>query len=92
MSQKQSNVKMYGMVGGVIAGIAIALFAYLMFYVLPELTTERVKLIANTDNGCIIETMDGFAVNIGPCEGNAGDYIVASYDTKVKERAAMMNP
>lgn len=52
----------------------------------------EVQLIANTDNGCIVEIIDGFAVNIGPCEGEAGDYIVASYDVKVKERAALMNP
>lgn len=92
MSQKQSSLRMYGIVGGVIAGVAIALFAYLMFYTAPDLVTERVKLIANTPNGCIVETSDGFAVNVGACQGNPGDFIVASYDAKLKERAAMMNP
>lgn len=27
-----------------------------------------------------------------PCDGNSDEFIVATYDTKVKERAALMNP
>ena len=72
--------------------ILSALFAYLMFYTAPEEVTERVKVIAVTDEGCIAETMDGFAVNIGPCSAQEGDFIVALVDQKTKERAAAMNP
>ena len=54
---------------------------YFMFYV------DIIFLMS-----CIVETSDGFAVNIGPCDGNPGEFIVATYDAKVKEREALMNP
>ena len=63
-----------------------------MFYTSPEHTMEMVKIIAITENGCIAETMDGFAVNIGNCNGNPGQYVNALVDQKIKERAAAMNP
>jgi len=53
---------------------------------------ETVKIVANTESGCIAETMDGFPVNIGPCDANEGDIISAKVDTKLKERAAAVNP
>jgi len=77
---------------GVIAIGAVLLFAYLMWYVSPEVYTERVEVIAVTEAGCIAETYDGFAVNIGNCQVEAGEYVNASIDKKVKERAALMNP
>ena len=79
-------------VSGILAVIGISLFEYLMFYTAPEEITERVKIIAITDEGCIAETMDGFAVNIGQCSAQEGDFIVALVDQKTKERAAAMNP
>ena len=79
-------------IGGVIAIGAVLLFAYLMWYVTPEENMETVKVIAITEAGCIAETLDGFAVNIGDCQSQPGEYISASVDQKVKERAAMMNP
>ena len=79
-------------VGGVIALAAVLLFAYLMFYTSPEENMERVKVIAVTEEGCIAETMDGFAVNIGDCQAQSGDYVMAPIDQKTKERAAAMNP
>jgi hypothetical protein len=36
--------------------------------------------------------MDGFAVNIGQCSAQEGDYVVASVDQNVKNRSAAMNP
>jgi len=71
---------------------AIVLFVYLMWYVAPEEHTERVKVIAVTETGCIAETYDGFAVNIGNCQVQPGEYANAIIDKKVKERAAAMNP
>lgn len=79
-------------VGGVIAVGAILLFAYLMWYVAPEENIETVKVIAVTESGCIAETMDGFAVNIGQCDQQPGEYTTALVDKKLKERAAAMNP
>lgn len=80
------------LVGGSIALGAVLLFAYLMWYVDPEHNMEMVKVIAVTDKGCIAETLDGFAVNIGDCKAQPGSYIDALVDQKVKQRAAAMNP
>lgn len=91
-SKKSSDKKSLLIVSGILAAIGIALFAYLMFYTAPEEIMERVKIIAVTDSGCIAETSDGFAVNIGQCQAQEGDFIVAPVDQKLKERAAAMNP
>ena len=48
--------------------VAVGLFAYLIWYVSPDEVTEQVKVVANTEDGCIAESLDGFAVNIGPCD------------------------
>ena len=53
---------------------------------------EMVKIIAVTEEGCIAETLDGFSVNIGDCNGEPGQYVDAPVDQKAKERAAAMNP
>jgi len=36
--------------------------------------------------------MDGYAVNIGDCNAQPGQYVDALVDQKTKERAALMNP
>ena len=68
------------------------LLAYLTWYMSPDEITEQVKIIANTSDGCIAESFDGFSINIGPCDAKIGDVIVGTYDGKINERAAMMNP
>lgn len=87
-----SNRNSTFIVGGIIAIGAILLFAYLMWYVAPEENVETVKIIAVTEDGCIAETLDGFAINIGDCQSQPGQYIAAKVDKKTKERAALMNP
>jgi hypothetical protein len=87
-----SNIKSLVIVGGVIAIGALLLFAYLMWYVAPDENIERVKIIVVTEAGCIAETYDGFAVNIGKCLDKPGEYVLAPVDQKTKERAAAMNP
>lgn len=91
-SNNPSNNKSLLVIGGAIAVVSILLFAYLMWYVAPDEYTERVKVIAVTDSGCVVETFDGFAVNIGDCQVESGEYVDAVIDKKVKERAALMNP
>ena len=76
----------------VIIGAAASLYGYLTWYVSPDYVTERVRIVANTADGCIAESSDGFSVNIGPCDAEPGDHIVGTYDAKIKERRAMMNP
>ena len=91
-SSSSSSKKSLLVVGGVIAVGAVLLFAYLMWYVSPETYTEKVEVIAVTEAGCIAETYDGFAVNIGDCKAQQGEYVNAVIDKKVKDRAAAMNP
>ncbi len=91
-SGKSSNKNSIFIISGVILVGAVLLSAYLMWYVAPDEYIERVKVIAITDAGCIAETFDGFAVNIGDCQVKQGEYANAIIDKKVKERAAAMNP
>ena len=89
---KKSGMNSTILVGGIIAAGAVVLFAYLMFYTAPEQNMEMVKVIAVTESGCIAETLDGFSVNIGECQAQPGDSVMAPVDQKAKERAASMNP
>jgi hypothetical protein len=73
-------------------GVASSSLVYLAWYMEPDEVTEKVKIIANTADGCIAESFDGFSVNIGPCDAEAGDVIVGTYDGKINERAILMNP
>ena len=91
-SEKRSNSKDIAIVGGIIAIGAMLLFAYLMWYVAPEEVVQRVKVVAVTEAGCIGETYDGYAVNIGECDVEPGEYTIAPVDEKLKDRAAQMNP
>jgi len=91
-SNKKSGKNTTLIIAGVIALGAGLLFAYLMFYTAPAEKIEIVKIIAVTNDGCIAETMDGFSVNIGDCDGQPGQYVNALVDQKVKDRAAAMNP
>lgn len=75
-----------------IIGVAGSLFGYLTWYVSPDEVTERVEVIANTADGCIAESFDGFPVNIGPCDAEPGEVIDGTYDAKIKEREILMNP
>jgi len=91
-SDKKSGKNTTLIIAGVIVLGAGLLFAYLMFYTAPAEKIEMVKIIAITNDGCIAETMDGFSVNIGDCNGQPGQYVNALVDQKVKDRAAAMNP
>lgn len=90
--KESSDKKSLLIVSGILASIGISLFAYLMFYTAAEEKVEWVKVIAVTQSGCIAETLDGFAVNIGDCQAQEGEYVFVPVDQKVKERAAAMNP
>ena len=90
--RNSSSIKSTLAVSGVILMGATLLLAYLMWYVAPDEYTERVIIIAVTDAGCIAETFDGYAVNVGDCQVPEGEYFNASIDKKLKERAALMNP
>ena len=89
---KEQNKKSLGIIVGILAAIFVAGLAYMIFYTAPAETLETVKVIAVTEEGCIAETLDGFAVNIGECQAQPGQYISAIVDQKLKDRAAAMNP
>ncbi|WP_299292014.1 hypothetical protein [Nitrosopumilus sp.] len=91
-SENKSTSRDIPIVGGIIAVCALLLFAYPMWYVAPEEVVQRVKVIAVTEAGCIGETYDGYAVNIGDCFVEPGEFTIAPVDQKLKERAAQMNP
>lgn len=91
-SPKKSSKNSLFAIGGIIGAGAVLLFVYLMWYVAPEESIERVRVVAVTKDGCIAETSDGFAVNIGMCNAEPDEYIVVPVDKKVRERAALMNP
>jgi hypothetical protein len=91
-TDKKSSKNTTLIIAGAIVLVAVLLFAYLMFYTTPAETLELVKVIAVTDDGCVAETMDGYAVNIGDCNAKSGQYVNALVDQKTKERAALMNP
>ena len=91
-TKTSSNTRSMLIIGGVIAAVAVSLLVYLMWYTAPVEIEERVKVIANTAEGCIVETLDGYAINVGPCDFEPEEYIFAPIDQKLKERAALMNP
>jgi hypothetical protein len=91
-SKKSSGKRSLLIVSGILTAIGFSLFAYLMFYTAAEETTEWVKVIAVTETGCIAETLDGFAFNIGQCQTQEGEFVIAVVDQKVKQRATAMNP
>lgn len=87
-----SSKKPIIMIAGIIGGIALLGLTYMTVFVAPDLRDEMVKIISVTESGCIAETMDGFAVNIGKCNAQPGELIMAQVDQKVKQRAKAMNP
>ena len=91
-SKNSSNAKNVAIVGGILAVMGISLLAYLMWYVSPAEVMERVEIIAVNEDGCIGQTMDGYPVNIGKCNAEPGDIILAPVDQKSKERQELMNP
>ena len=80
------------MIGGIIGGIFVVGLVFLVFFMTPEEVTERVEVISLQGSDCIVETMDGYPFNIGPCGAEPGDVILATIDAKVKERSYAMNP
>ena len=90
--KSSSSMKSIVMIGGVLGAIFAVGLAYMFFYVAPEEVIERVEVIAVTQEGCIAETADGFATNIGQCIAEPGEFVMAPIDQKVKERQLAMNP
>ncbi len=82
----------YVLIFSVVVIIFVIGIFYLMSYMTPNYITADVKVVANTLDGCIVETQNGFSVNIGLCDAEPNDIISATYDTKIFERIKAMNP
>ena len=92
IKKPDSNIKSLILVGAILGGIALVGVGYMLVFVEPEMVNERVKVIAITETGCIAETFDGYAVNIGQCNAEPGDILIVPVDQKLKEREYAMNP
>ena len=92
IKKPESGKKSLILIGAILGGIALLGVGYMLVFVEPEIIEERVKIIAVTESGCIAETFDGYAVNIGQCNAQPGDFLIAPIDQKVKERQYAMNP
>ena len=90
--KQTSSIKSLVVVGGIIAIVAVSLVVYLMWYTASDEIVEIVKVVAVTENGCVVETFDGYAFTIEKCDAEPGDVFNTPIDQKVKERALLMNP
>ena len=79
-------------IGAIVGGIFALGLGYMFLVVTPEEVTERVEVIGIQGSDCIVETMDGYPFNIGPCDAEPGEITYAKIDAKVKERQYAMNP
>ena len=90
--KQASSKKSLVVVGGIIAIVAVSLVVYLMWYTASDEIIEIVKVVAVTENGCVVETFDGYAFTIEKCDAEPGEVFNTPIDQKVKERALLMNP
>jgi len=90
--KQTSGIKSLVVVGGIIAIVAVSLVVYLMWYTASDEIVEIVKVVAVTENGCVVETFDGYAFTIEKCDAESGEVFNTPIDQKVKERALLMNP
>ncbi len=92
IKKSDSSKKSLVLIGAILGAIALVGLGYMFVFVEPELVPERVEVIAISESGCIAETFDGYAVNIGQCNAEPGDILIVPVDQKLKERAYAMNP
>ena len=71
-------------IAGVIIVMATAVFPF--WNLIPRMVTEEVQVKAVDQNGCYVQTHDGFVIRIPPCNAKPGDNITATFDGKVRER------
>lgn len=77
----------YYIYGGIAGAIIIMSTAVLPFWnLIPRMVTEEVQVKAVDQNGCYVQTHDGFVIHVPPCNAKPGDNITATFDAKVRER------
>lgn len=74
----------YGAIAAAIIVMSTAVFPF--WNLIPNMVTEKLKVVYVENGKCTAETIDGYIIRNIPCNAKIGDNITASYDVKVKER------
>lgn len=73
--------------GSIAAAIIIMTTIVFPFWnLIPNMVTEKVRVVYVEDGKCTVETSDGYDIRGIPCNAKIGDNITATYDVKVKDR------
>jgi hypothetical protein len=80
------NEKTYIIAGIASAIIVMATAIFPFWNLIPRMVSEEVQVKAVDQNGCYVQTHDGFVIHIPPCNAKPGDNITATFDAKVRER------
>jgi hypothetical protein len=75
----------YGSIAAAIVVMSTIVFPF--WNLIPDMVTEKVRIVYKEGDKCTVETNDGFNIPNIPCaNAKIGDNITASYDVKVKDR------
>ena len=75
----------YGSIAAAIIVMTTIVFPF--WNLIPDMVTEKVRVVYKEGDKCTVETSDGFNIPHIPCaNAKIGDNITASYDVKVKDR------
>ncbi len=73
--------------GGIAAAVIVMSTIIFPFWnLIPDMVTEKLKVVYVENGKCTAETSDGYIIRNIPCDAKVGDNITASYDVKVKDR------
>jgi hypothetical protein len=74
-------------VGAIAAAIIVMSTIVFPFWnLIPNMVTEKLKVVYVDNGKCTAETNDGYIIRNLSCNAKIGDNITASYDIKVKDR------
>jgi len=85
------------------AAISVTLvFTITPWNIVPTLVTEDVTVIAETDYGCVGESILGHSIVVSNCEASVGDIVSATFYTpameqngyydRIQDKLEMVNP
>jgi hypothetical protein len=74
----------YGAIAAAVIIMSTIVFPF--WNLIPDMITEKVKVVYVEAGKCTAETNDGYVIRNIPCNAKIGDNITTSYDVKVKER------
>jgi hypothetical protein len=74
----------YGAIAAAIIIMSTIVFPF--WNLIPNMVTEKVRVVYVDGGKCTVETNDGYDIRGIPCNAKIGDNITATYDAKVKDR------